>query len=186
MKRAVIPFLAGFLALQACTTVPEMPDQLDLPGAIAAPSRIAPNAVAGLSTPDASGRCYARTVTPAEIETVTEQVVEQPAVLAGDGSIKTPAVFRTVTRQQITRERRVTEFDAVCPEAMTSTFVASLQRALSVRGVYRGATTGEMDPATGRAVAKWQAARGGPESEVLATHTALDLGLVALPRRALE
>ena len=186
MKRAVIPFLAGFLALEGCTTVPEMPDQLDLPGAIAAPSRIDPNAVAGLSTRDASGHCYARTVTPAEIETVTEQVVEQTAVLAGDGSIKTPAVFRTVTRQQITRERRVTEFEAVCPEALTPTFVASLQRALSVRGVYRGSTTGKMDPATGRAVAEWQAAQGGPESEVLAMRIAFDLGLAAVPRGVLE
>ncbi len=182
MIRAAIPCLAGLLALQACTNVPDLPGRLDLPGDIAAPSRIAPDAVAGLSSRDAWGRCYARAVTPAATRTVTRQAVVDPGGVDRDSGQRRPAVFHTVTRQAIMRERRATEFEAVCPEALTPSFVASLQRALSVRGVYRGAVTGQMDPATARAVAEWQAAQGGPESTLLAMHTARDLGLVALPR----
>ena len=182
MIRAAIPCLAGLLALQACTNVPDLPGRLDLPGDIAAPSRIAPDAVAGPSDRDAWGRCYGRAVTPAATRTVTRQAIVDPGGVDGDSGRRHPAVFETVTRQAITRERRATEFEAVCPEALTPSFVASLQRALSVRGVYRGEATGRMDPATERAVAEWQAARGGPESPLLATRTALDLGLVPVPR----
>jgi len=43
----------------------------------------------------AVGTCFARATTPAIIETVTEQVIVQPAVVRSDGSVETPAAFRT-------------------------------------------------------------------------------------------
>ncbi|HCP80135.1 MAG TPA: hypothetical protein DIT67_00550, partial [Octadecabacter sp.] len=50
-----------------------------------------------------TGTCFARATTPAIIETVTEQIMVQPASVRSDGSVDTPAAFRTVTRQQILR-----------------------------------------------------------------------------------
>ncbi|MDC1223423.1 peptidoglycan-binding protein [Ascidiaceihabitans sp.] len=46
--------------------------------------------------------------------------------------------------------------EAICPNLMTDDFVASLQRALSLRGAYRGKVTGLMDYKTRRAISKFQ------------------------------
>ncbi|MGJ8611689.1 MAG: peptidoglycan-binding domain-containing protein, partial [Octadecabacter sp.] len=78
----------------------------------------------------ALGTCFARATTPALIETVTEQVIVQPANVRSDGTVESPAAFRTVTRQQILRERREVEFEAPCDTIQTPQFIASVQRAL--------------------------------------------------------
>jgi len=46
--------------------------------------------------------------------------------------------------------------EAICPNLMTDDFVASLQRALSLRGAYRGKVTGLMDDKTRRPISKFQ------------------------------
>jgi len=127
------------------------------------------------------GTCWGKTETPALIETVTEQVIVQPAETGADGAVVSPAVYRTETRQQIVRERRETWFETPCPEVLTPEFVASLQRALAARGLYRGAETGEMDRATRAAIRRYQAP-DGVDSGILSLEAARRLGLVAMAR----
>lgn len=165
-KRHLIVAMTGALWLWGCTDAAS--PLLQLPT---------------LATPqiehDAEGRCYVRDVTPAIIETVTEHVLVQPAQVASDGTVLSPAVFRTVTRQEIVRERREILFETVCPELMTPEFIASLQRALKTRGYYPGPITAMMDLRTAHALQTFQR-QNGHDSPVLDIRTARDLGLVAL------
>jgi hypothetical protein len=125
------------------------------------------------------GRCLATDTAPAVIETVTAQVLDRPAVLTDDGTVLTPAAYRTVTRQEITRERAEITFETLCPPSYTAEFVESLQRALALRGYYSGPVTGLMDPATGRAVQDFQRT-DGPDSPILSIDAARTLGLERL------
>ncbi|AJE48215.1 peptidoglycan-binding domain-containing protein [Celeribacter indicus] len=138
-----------------------------------------------MRAPEAAGAdpavCHARHVTPAVIETVTEQVLAQPPRLAGDGSVVRPAVYRTETRQEIVRERQELRFEALCAEELTPEFVASLQRALAVRGHFTGPVTGRLDRATRRALRAYQKEQG-LDSEILSLAAARRLGLKEVPR----
>jgi len=125
------------------------------------------------------GRCYGRDISPAVLETVTAQVLEAPAILGPDGSVLTPATFRSEIRQQIVRERQEVAFETICPPAYTDQFVATLQRALAVRGFYAGVTSGVLDADTGRAVQAFQR-NDGPDSPLLSIAAARRLGIVAL------
>ncbi|MEM9437055.1 MAG: peptidoglycan-binding protein, partial [Pseudomonadota bacterium] len=91
------------------------------------------------------GKCWGRDTTPAIFETVTEQIMLQPAEVASDGSVRRPPVYKTETRQAIIRERTDIWFETPCAADLTPDFVASLQRALQVRGLYAGGITGELD-----------------------------------------
>lgn len=128
-----------------------------------------------------SGTCWGKIVAPALIETVTEQVLEQEAVLNPDGSTATPAVYSTDTQQRIVTERAVTWFEAPCPDDMTPDVIATLQRALAVRQFYEGPATGRIDAATSAAVGRYQSENGLP-SRVLSLETARALGVLATPR----
>jgi FAD/FMN-containing dehydrogenase len=121
------------------------------------------------------GACWARDVTPAVIETEIRQDMVSPARTAADGTA-VPASFRSVTQQKIVQDRRDVWFQTPCPDEMTPAFVASLQRALKARGLYRGPVTGEMHAATSRAVRQFQAERG-LDSPVLSLAAARDLGI---------
>ncbi|WP_417248023.1 peptidoglycan-binding domain-containing protein [Celeribacter sp.] len=136
-----------------------------------------PNAPPG-ADPEA---CYARTTTPAIIETVTEQVLVQPPQIAADGSVTYPAVYRTETRQEIVRERKELWFETLCEEEMTPEFIASLQRALEVRQYFTGAITGRMDIRTRRAIRAYQGEQG-VESDILSLAAARKLGLKEVER----
>ena len=61
------------------------------------------------------GRCFANDVAPAVIETVTIQEVDQPELRDADGTLTRPASFRTITRQQIVRERTDIRFETIGP-----------------------------------------------------------------------
>ncbi len=80
------------------------------------------------------GRCFAKDISPAVIETVTLQEIETEAVRDETGAIIRPALFRTVTRQQILRERADIRFETVCPQNYTAERVSTLQRALKAHG----------------------------------------------------
>jgi len=134
---------------------------------------------------DQDGRCFARETSPAVIETVTEQIIVQPADLSSDGTLRSPAVYRTVTRQSILKERREVEFETPCPAALTPAFVSSLQRALTARGLYRGPVTGTLDARTGRAVRAYQR-DVGPDSATLSMQAARRLGLITLTREQID
>lgn len=156
---------AALLMLSACATAPEV-------------ARSAPLGAALDPRPE-DAVCLGRALTPAVIETVTEQVLVQPAVLTADEQVLEPARFRTVTRQRILKERGEVEFEVPCPDRMTTEFVASLQRALKVRGYYTGPITGRLDAPTGRATRDYQVARGDHDTPILTLASARALGLVA-------
>lgn len=131
------------------------------------------------------GRCFAKDISPAVIETVTTQEVEIPEVRNDDGVVTRPATFRTVTRQQIVRERADIRFETLCPQNYTADRVRTLQRALKVRGFYDGPITGTLDRATGFAIQNFQR-DGGPDTVLLSIETARKLGVVAFDRETLE
>lgn len=127
----------------------------------------------------APGTCWGKVVTPAVIETVTDQIMLQPAEMLDDGTILAPAIYKTETRQAIVQERQVTWFETPCASDLTPEFVASLQRALQARDAYRGPVTGLMDARTRAAVRRYQAPEG-LGSGILSLAAARRLGLVAV------
>nr|WP_235857849.1 peptidoglycan-binding domain-containing protein [Marimonas lutisalis] len=129
----------------------------------------------------APGTCWGKDVTPAVIETVTEKILLQPAQVLDDGTVISDPVYKTETRQAIVKERRELWFETPCEDQLTPDFVASLQRALQARGIYRGAITGEMDARTRRAIRHYQAPQG-LDSGILSLAAARKLGLVAVGR----
>ena len=129
----------------------------------------------------APGTCWGKDVTPAVIETVTEQVLLQPAQVRGDGTVEEPAIYKTETRQAIVQERRVTWFETPCASVQTPDFVASVQRALKVRGLYRGPVTGKMDARPRAAVRAYQKPEG-LDSGILSLAAARRLGLATVER----
>jgi peptidoglycan hydrolase-like protein with peptidoglycan-binding domain len=64
---------------------------------------------------------------------------------------------------------------------MTPEFLASLQRALQARGIFRGAVTGAMDAPTQKAVRAYQQSLG-LDLPVLTLAAAQSLGLVPVAR----
>jgi hypothetical protein len=128
-----------------------------------------------------AGTCWGKKVTPARVETVTHQIMVQPPEVMADGTVRTPAIYRTATESVITRERSETWFETPCEDQMTPEFVASLQRALKVRGLYRGAASGRMDGRTRAAIRRFQKPRG-LDSGILTLKTARSLGLAPVPR----
>jgi len=127
----------------------------------------------------APGSCWGKHVSPAVIETVTHQVMLQPAQVRADGTVSQPAIYKTETRQDIVQERRETWFETPCPAQLTPDFVASVQRALAARGLYRGPVTGQFDARTRAAVRRYQKPQG-LDSGILSLAAARKLGLVAV------
>lgn len=125
--------------------------------------------------------CWGRNLTPAVVETVTEQIVVRPAEIGADGTVLQPASYRTETRQDIVRERREDWFESPCAARQDPEFIASLQRALAAREIYDGPVTGQMDRRTQEAVRRYQATNG-LNSGILSMDAARNLGLVALER----
>ncbi len=123
--------------------------------------------------------CHAREVTPAVIETVTEQIILQPASVDVSGTILYPAIYKTETRQKIVKEREELWFETPCPEELTPEFIASLQRALSARGHYVGPITGRLGPPTRWAIRKYQKEQG-LDSASISIAAARQLGLIAV------
>jgi putative peptidoglycan binding protein len=125
----------------------------------------------------APGTCWGKQVAPAIIETVTEQLLLQPAEVLTDGTVIQPAVYKTETQQRIVRERRETWFRTPCAEDLTEDFVASLQRALAARGLFDWPVSGEMDARTRAAVRRYQQPQG-LDSGILSLAAAQQMGLV--------
>ena len=127
------------------------------------------------------GSCWAKNISPAIVETITEQVIVQPAEVAADGKVVRQAIYKTETRQAIIKERQETWFEKTCDEVLTPDFIATLQRALRARDLYRGPITGEMDSRTRAAIRKYQAPEG-LDIGILSLAAARKLGIVALER----
>lgn len=124
------------------------------------------------------GACYGKDTTPAVIDTITETKQVTPARFSSDGStIITPPQYETTTRQVVRAGGQVYYFEVPCPPAFTPEFIASLQRALQVRGFYSEEITSRMDAPTRAAIRAFQLP--GFNSEILTLETARKLGLVA-------
>lgn len=173
-------WLATALLLAACTPsvpLPAVPAQADL-GAEILRSR-------GDEPPKGpEGACWAQDSSPAVIETVTEQVQITPETRSPDGTLVSPATYRTKTATRMVRDRETVWFRAPCPAEMTPDFIASLQRALKARGYFLAPLTGQMDAATTDALRRYQTERG-LDSRQLSLGAARDLGLVATDLSAL-
>ncbi len=164
--------LAVVLAASACQT-----------GRIVAPANADLSAelipLEGTRPPDGPpGACWDSDVLPTIIETVTEQVLVQAEVRGADGSIATPAIYRTESSQEIVQERGQVWFRAPCLADLDVDFVATLQRALKARGIYLLPLTGEFDAPTREAVRRYQATRGFDSARLTLT-AARELGIVA-------
>ncbi len=153
--------LALVLALPACTPTPPAPAEADLTAGLVARD--------GGTPPERD--CWSPETLPAVFETVTEQV--QAAGGAGG-----PATFRTETRQRMVSDRREVWLPVPCGPELTVEFVASLQRALKARGLYREPLTGHVDAATRAAIRAWQRPRG-LDTDTLSLAAARALGLIA-------
>ena len=112
--------------------------------------------------------CQARDETPAVIETVTESRMDGGAL-------------HTETTQNIVQIRRVQWFDTPCLTAWTPEFIASVQRALIVRGVLTGPADGIMDGRTRSAIRVFQREEG-INSDVLSIAAGKRLGLIVYDR----
>jgi hypothetical protein len=124
------------------------------------------------------GACWDSDILPTVIETVTEQVLVQDEARAPDGTVLTPAIYRTESSQSIVQDRGEVWFRAPCAADLDVDFVATLQRALKARGLYLLPLTGVYDTATEEAVRRYQAMRGF-DSPRLTLAAARELGIVA-------
>lgn len=172
MKRAVLGLGLAAVALAACQTagVPKAPGQLDLTTEVVRLDSPGPPA-------QPEGACWESDITPAVIETVTEQVVVTAEERDAEGRITKPATYRTDTRTRIVQDREDVWFRAPCPADYTVDFVASLQRALKARGYFLLPLTGVLDAGTRDAIRRFQADRG-LDSPLLSLAAARDLGLL--------
>lgn len=125
--------------------------------------------------------CWDKTVTPAVIETVTEQIIVQAAELDADGTVLTPAIHETRTTQKIVQERTESRFEILCEETMTPEFIMTVQRALQVRTLYYGQINGQLDTVTRAAIRDYQKQQG-LDSSILSVDAARKLGLIAVER----
>lgn len=173
-KRALITM--AFLAMSACDAGGALQGNVD---ALREPDVVQIRQAQPPGAPP--GTCWGKSISPAVIETVTEQILVQPAQVNVDGQVLSPAIYRTETLQRIVKERRETWFEAPCPDILTSDFIASVQRALKARDLYRGRITGIMDARTRGAIRRYQAPLG-LDSGILALETARQFGLVAIAR----
>ncbi|MFN4159541.1 MAG: peptidoglycan-binding domain-containing protein [Gemmobacter sp.] len=171
MHRAACAVLIAAVAAACTGPLPDTPQATDLRAALVPRSGPTPP-----ETP--AGACWAGDVTPAIVETVTEQVVTSPERRAPDGRLVAPASFRTETRQRIVSDRREVWFETLCAPEITVDLVSTLQRALKARGLYLEPLSGRMDAPTRAAIRAWQRPRG-LDSDVLARASARGLGIVA-------
>lgn len=155
---------------------------LALGGCIAQPPVSGPDA----ADPRASvRRCMAEASLPARLETLTRQVQVAPAQHDAGGRVIAPARYRRDTVQRIVAPRRTITMETPCPETLTPDFIASLQRTLAARGLYRGPASGRLTRDTRSAVRAFQ--RGfGPDTDILTLEAARRLGLVPLSQEQLN
>jgi putative peptidoglycan binding protein len=123
------------------------------------------------------GACYGKDVTPAVIEQVTEKVLVAEPQIGPEGNIITPAKYEEKVSHQVVKGREEIFFETPCPPRWTPDFIASVQRALSARGIFGGAVTGTLDASTRTAIRTFQL-KDGLNSAILSTESARALGLV--------
>ncbi|MBA83942.1 peptidoglycan-binding domain-containing protein [Thalassobius sp. S69A] len=175
MTRFKLPALLALFSVAACNASLPVPHLTPEPQVTRSYEQAPPGA--------APGTCWGKHTSPAVIETVTVQIMLQPAQINSDGAILAPAIYKTETQQRIVKERRDTWFETPCPEEQSPEFIASVQRALAARGLYRGSISAQMDAPTRAAIRRYQQPQG-LDSGILSTAAARKLGLIAIQRPA--
>jgi len=171
IRPAALLILLSTLALGACQS--SQPTDMAQRGDTVQP-RLAGSAQAG---------CWATDAIPAPGDMVMDEVVITPARTDARGRVTEPAVIAWRERMAESGVSEERLFAVPCPEQMDAEFVASLQRALKVRGLFAGEVNGEMNEDTLSAIRAWQRPQG-LDSGVLSLDAARNLGLVALGREA--
>lgn len=173
IRPAAIMILLAGLALSACQSgqpgAPELVQRADT-----RQPQLAGSAQAG---------CWATDAIPAQGEMVMDEVVITPPRLDARGRVVEPAVTAWRERMVETGMSEERLFAVPCPEEMDADFVAALQRALKVRGLFAGDVSGVMDDYTRAAIRALQRPLG-LDSDVLSLDAARQLGLVAMGRAA--
>ena len=125
----------------------------------------------------ADGRCFAFTIPPTETQVIIEQVISIPEARAEDGTLITPAIYRDQEREIQVPVGDSDRFEVICPQNLSQNFVASVQRALLVRGYHVEAVNGLIDQPTRNAILTYQKDQGLISAN-LGVQTAIGLGLV--------
>ena len=125
----------------------------------------------------ADGRCFALDPGPLRDELVVERVLVVPEVTDANGTVTQPAIYKDVEKTVQVPVREPERFEVVCPQNFSQGFVASIQRALSVRGAYSGTINGLLDDGTRDAILAYQTGLGR-RSANLAIETAQSFGLI--------
>ncbi|NRB05766.1 MAG: peptidoglycan-binding protein [Rhodobacteraceae bacterium] len=160
--------LAALALAAGCSTPPPVASSLIEPDLLQTTDIAPPGA--------APGSCWGKVESAAVVETVQRKVLVQPAQITSDGIIQAPPVYRDEDQTRIVKPRQATWFETPCNAQMTEGFVASVQRALTARGLYNGPVNGRMDARTRAAVRRYQAAEG-LDSGILSVAAARKLGL---------
>ncbi|MEJ6398311.1 peptidoglycan-binding domain-containing protein [Yoonia sp. 208BN28-4] len=126
------------------------------------------------------GQCFARMDQPTETSIIEELELVIPETTDAEGNVTAPPVYRTITRPQTLAIGEGERFETLCPPAYTPERVATLQRALRVRGAYAGPINGTLDTATGAAIRQFQRP-DGIKSNLIEIDIARRLGVVATP-----
>lgn len=95
--------------------------------------------------------------TAPKYDTVTKRVVKTPAQ---ERRVATPAKFDTITRRVLVEQGRSEWVSVLCDVNVTRTKVREIQTALKRANYYRGPIDGIVGPATMKAIANFQKARG--------------------------
>ncbi|WP_261193605.1 peptidoglycan-binding domain-containing protein [Pseudoruegeria sp. SHC-113] len=168
------------LALAGLTAACVEPERRQVAVTAANTAALIPTQTDAPDTAD-TGTCWAQDTQPALIQTTTEQVQIAPAKYDEAGTLTAPAVYGTQTRQDILRERAEVWFRTPCAAELDLRFLATVQRALTVRGYYKGPITGTLDSQTRAAIKAYQTPRG-LESATLSLEAARQLGVAAYGR----
>ncbi|WP_375260473.1 peptidoglycan-binding protein [Palleronia sp.] len=155
------PSILALLALSACA-----PARPDVSRFVEPILHATPEQRVDLTRPQI---CQTRDETPAVVETVTESRADSGGR------------YHTETTHRIVAARDEIWFDTPCRDAWTPEFIASVQRALIVRGYMDGPATGGIDRETRQAIRAFQKVEG-INSDVLSIAAGKRLGLIVYDR----
>ncbi|MEZ5686048.1 MAG: peptidoglycan-binding domain-containing protein [Paracoccaceae bacterium] len=170
-KRVALGALCGVLMLGGCMDAPAPQPQAPVAQTLAR--------ALGTAPPAGAPGCYATIETrPVTFGTVKRAVEIRPAQIdPKTGRELAPALYEEQEFSAVLDGGESQSFETLCPAEETPELIASMQRALKARGLYRGAISGRMEAETRRALRAYQAPRGLP-SDVVSRRALMEMGLL--------
>ncbi|MDV7272196.1 peptidoglycan-binding domain-containing protein [Thioclava sp. A2] len=170
MKQAVLALIGVPLVAGCMAAGPPMPE-VEIRPTLAQELGDAPPA-------GAPGCYHSVEIRPAKFGTVKRAVEVREAVIdPASGKVLEPALYEERDFSAVVDAGETLSFETMCVKELTPEFVATVQRALKARGLYRGTDSGVMDGATRSAVRAYQKPRG-LDADVLSRRAAMEMGLV--------